>query len=412
MQPFTLHRRHAAAALARLAAFLGLGFGALPLAADWTPEAMLEVATITATAPSPDGSRVAWVESRALMTDSKSLFRTRLLVTAADGGTPRQYTFGDANADDPQWSPDGAWLAYRHTADGGKPQLAVIAADGGGERLLTEFDAGIGEFRWAPDSTMLAFVATEPKSEAQKAREAAGDDAIVVGENPAYRHLWRIALPTADAAPVPERITTGAFSVGTQVLSGSFDWSPDAREIAFTRVSTPDIDDWPSADIAIVDVSTGRVRPYQQSDAAEWSPVYSPDGKLIAFSITNFPPSWIRQSRIGVAAPDGKGLKLLAATGDEQPSIIGWTGNRALLASEAAGTTTALWRLPVSGAKPARLDDGKAVLSAIGLNSTGTQLAFAAMTSAAPQEVALTPLRNFAPLTVSTANANLPARAV
>ena len=60
-------------------------------------------------------------------------------------------------------------------------------------------------------------------------------------------------------------------------------WSPDSRAIAFTRMPSPGADDWPKADLAEVDVASGTAKPIAATNAAEAHPVYSPDGKLLAF---------------------------------------------------------------------------------------------------------------------------------
>ena len=72
------------------------------------------------------------------------------------------------SADQPAWSPDGRWIAYRAVertsqqsdsggsiADPGSG-LVIVRPDGTGERTIAA--PGVGAFVWGPDSGRLLFV--------------------------------------------------------------------------------------------------------------------------------------------------------------------------------------------------------------------------------------------------------------
>lgn len=78
---------------------------------------------------------------------------------------------------------------------------------------------------------------------------------------------------------------------------GSYDVSPDGKTIAFT-VTAYDMDkNKGNSDIWLLDADGKNLRPLKNSDAGESSPVYSPDGKKIAY---NF------KGQIWLCDPDGK----------------------------------------------------------------------------------------------------------
>lgn len=380
---------------------------AAPAAARaWSAEDMVSTARIPAAVPSPDGERIAYVVERADLETDISAWRSALHVAAADGSERRRFTSRDARVSHPRWSPDGQWIGYLRARADAPAQLMVIPLDGGAPRQLTDFAEGVQDFRWSPRGNSIALLRTDP---ADTEPHAAGNDAEVSAGPAQATHLWWLAFDDGEALSPPRRLTGGDFQVGNALLGAAFDWSPDGRRIVFTRVRGAGVEDWTSADLALVDVGSGQVRAFQQSDAAEFDARFSPDGKHIAFSISLYPPSWIRQSRIGLARADGSGLKLLAVTPDQQPELLGWLSDQTLLVRETHRTTTSLWTLPIDGGAPRRFDDGAGVLESVTFNEPGTRLAFVASSAQSPPEAATTTLRRFRPVTVSRANASAPA---
>ena len=55
---------------------------------------------------------------------------------------------------------------------------------------------------------------------------------------------------------------------------------PDGKNIAFRTLAHPLADDWTKADIAEVEVATGRLTELAKTSAAESAPHYSPDGRF------------------------------------------------------------------------------------------------------------------------------------
>ena len=79
------------------------------------------------------------------------------LVSALGNSHPKRLTKTEEDELDPQFSPDGKWIAYYR----GKRQLRLIQPDGKGDRLLIEDEFGgqfADGFAWSPDSRFIAIV--------------------------------------------------------------------------------------------------------------------------------------------------------------------------------------------------------------------------------------------------------------
>ena len=93
---------------------------------------------------SPDGRYVAYQVSE---TDwGENAFKTEIWMYSTVTGERYQLTRGKKSSNDPQWSPDGKWLAFGSDRDG-KRQIYVISPAGGEAVALTNDETGAGEFK-------------------------------------------------------------------------------------------------------------------------------------------------------------------------------------------------------------------------------------------------------------------------
>jgi len=103
-------------------------------------------------APSPDGSRVAYVTDR----DGN----LEIYLMNADGSGPQRLTNTTATEGAPSWTPDGSKIVYASNAAGaatGTFHIWIMNADGSGQRQLTQGASNDFQPAVSPDGKTIAF---------------------------------------------------------------------------------------------------------------------------------------------------------------------------------------------------------------------------------------------------------------
>jgi dipeptidyl aminopeptidase/acylaminoacyl peptidase len=372
-----------------------------PKASQWTPTETMKVKTVGDVQPSPDGRRVVFAVATAVMAGEKSEMLTHVWVANADGTDGRPFTSGDKSSSSPQWSPDGKWIYFvSKRAEHG--QLWRMRSDGGEAEQLTEGKAGVGAFAPSPDGQAIAFVRPDEPSAAEERSKKEKTDVNVVDEGFKFNRIW--VVPAGQGKREARLLTRQAANV-----DGRFDWSPDGKTIVFSHTPTPGANDWVSANLSVVDVATEAVTPLVRTGAAETQPHYSPDGKWIAYAVSEDPPTWPGDTSVAVVAAGGGEPKRLAGTFDRKPTIMGWSADgKRVYFQEARGTITRLSALPVDGGAPVDIDGGDRQATYTRLNVARTMVGFVGQTSDRAPEGYVAKLDSFAPVQISVANGDLP----
>jgi serine/threonine-protein kinase len=210
-----------------------------PIAANrpWTPRF------------SPDGRRVAYGAFGAGRSTSD------LWVTSLEAGTTQRLTDDEADSNDPQWSPDGATVAYSVSAPGGK-DLVARRVRGGAPSLVASREGTQFPSDWLRDGSAL--LVTE-----QSAR--GGHDVLV---------------QPADGSPAWPYAATPADETAARI-------SPDGRWVAYTSDGSgrPEvyIDSYPRPGWPVTVSSGGGLHPVWRGDGREL--YYWRDGTLVAVQL-------------------------------------------------------------------------------------------------------------------------------
>lgn len=418
------YRQFARLARSLVPAFVLSGIALSALAADrveptWSPSLMMEVKRVGSVQVSPDARRVAFTVRQAVMDGDLSEYRTQIHLAGIDSSQPRQLTQGEKSCDDPQWSPNGKWIAFV-SARVGKKNLWVINPDGGEAIQLTELKSDVGSFRWSPLGDAVALTALDPPTEDEERRTREKDDARIVDQDIKLNRLHVVDFnPSSQDRSKLRQLTTGQLSIVSEARAGrsGYDWSPDGKTIVVAHATSPRPDDWGSADLSLVDVATGKVQPLVSSKAAETGPLYSPNGESIAFTVSDDPPTWGGTRTVQVIPANGGPAKRLADTYDgfgRYSELVGWSADAArLYFTEVRGTSMQILELPMKGA-PVRISGSGSTppsgmsLGGFSLNAKRTHFGFAWEKVDQPSEAHVSAVNRFEPKVVSTVHSELP----
>jgi Tol biopolymer transport system component len=243
----TTKRPQALAALAILGVFVTAPAPGAQSAAAPSIDDLINLKRVATPAIAPSGQLVAY-GLRETNWDENA-YETEIWIGDAATGQSRQVTNARKSSSQPAFSPDGAWLGFVSDRDG-KRQIYRMALRGGEAEKLTSVDEGVNNFAWSPDSKQIAFTMTDPVAEAMKEREKRWGDIRIEDQDQRYTHLHVFDIATKAS----KQVTAGNFVVG------SFEWSPDGRNIAYDRRATSDPADGGTADISIVSIDSAPRR--------------------------------------------------------------------------------------------------------------------------------------------------------
>lgn len=366
----------------------------------WTPEATLKLKPITAVRVSPDGRRAVFTVGDVVMTDDQSERRNQIWLANVDGSDAYQATHADCASENPQWSPDGNFIAFV-SKRGEYRQLFVLRTTGGEAEAITDGTTEVADFRWSPDSQSIAILAPSQPPDGEK-RKKAKDDWSWKDEDPKNNQVHLVSLTKNTDGQRPLRLLVG---IERHVVS--VNWSPDGKQIVFDHQASPVADDWVTSKISLVDIETGEIRGVSAGSGAQTRPLFSPQGDQIACIVTDDPARWYFRADIWIVPLDGNPPRALAATPEESPTLVGWSANGDLLYfSEPWRTTTRLYAVSLSDdACSELLSSG--VYAEFNLNATGAWLGYTYQDMTTPVEAYATPLPELQPHKISTVHAEV-----
>ncbi|NOT30823.1 MAG: S9 family peptidase [Planctomycetes bacterium] len=352
---------------------------------------------------SPDGKHVVFQVKRYDLAEDKSW--TELWMMDLDGSDARQMTQGQHQDSAPQFTPDGGSILFSSNRAGAS-QLYVMPIDGGEPRQLTKFPTGVADPVLSPDGKYIAVSADiypEAGIDPKKNTEPEGKLSVHVADELLYRHWtsWRdgrvthVLLVDAESGEVVKDMTPGRFDAPTFSLGGErgYAFSPDGKELCFVSNHDEKQAESTNADLWVVPVegalTEGSARNLTAAnDGWDGAPLYSPDGKHIAFVSQATPGYESDLRRLAVLErASGQVCNLTNRAGfDDWIGEFAWNGSDALVFSADRQGRNPIFQLELAGGEPELLLT-HAQIDHWELTPDGSTLVYAARAVGDPHEL-------------------------
>ncbi|MGH1343845.1 MAG: prolyl oligopeptidase family serine peptidase [Nannocystales bacterium] len=329
-------------------------------------DALYQLKSVGSPVASPDGQSILFTVTRHNLAKGKS--NTDIHVVRRDGSGMRRLTRNAASDGSPAWLPDGKSFVFVSSREGGA-QLWRMSVDGGEPEQLTHLSTGVGGPKVSPDGSRVAFTSSVfPEHGADdeanaKALEAREDNQIKahVADDLLYRH-WtsyddgrRTHILSLDLATekvidlTPGDFHSPSFGAGAH----GFAWSPDSAEVCFvSNRDVPSKRSWSTnKDLFVVSAKGGRAANITDSNEAyDGDPVYSPDGRYIAFRRQNEPGYEADRFRLALYDRKSGDVSVLTESFDNWVTGIAWADAGTSVVFQAAQKgRTPLFRVGVDG---------------------------------------------------------------
>jgi dipeptidyl aminopeptidase/acylaminoacyl peptidase len=316
---------------------------------------MLAMDRISDPQVSPDGEQIVFTLRKTDLDANKG--RTNLWLVGVDGNNLRQLTSHKKNDSSPRWSPDGksVWFISGRSESS---QVWKIPVDGGEAQQVTEQPLDVGNLVVAPDGKHIAFTmevfpdcdtveCTKKRLDAIKENKASGMifDKIFIRHWDTWKdgrrsHLFAMSVNGEDTVDVMGSMDADTPSKpfgGTEEIT----FTPDGKELVFTARDAGKQEPW-STNLDLyrvpIDASTPPKCITAKNKAWDTGPVFSPDGKTMAYFAMAKPGYESDRFRIVLMNWANGKKRVLTEKWDRSPSSICWSADGKTIYATAANT--------------------------------------------------------------------------
>lgn len=286
-----------------------------------TPEALWAMGRIGGMNVSPDGKKVVYTVAYYSVPENKS--NREVFVMNADGSDNKQITKTGFAENEAVWIKGGTKIAFLCN-ESGSSQLWEMNPDGTDRKRLSDYDKDIEGFAFSPDEKKVLFISQVKtvNSTADKYPDLDKATGVIITDL-MYKHWdeWVTTAPHPFVADFdgksisnPVDVMEGELFESPMKPFGGIEqlaWNTTSDKIAYTSrkktgkeyaIST-------NSDIYVYDLNTKQTTNItEENKGYDTNPIYSPDGKSIA---------WLSMERDGYEADQNRLMVMNLETGEK-----------------------------------------------------------------------------------------------
>lgn len=337
-----------------------------------TPEMLVALKRVGSPALSPDGRHLLYTVTSPDVVANKSTTEVFLLDTESKAA-PRSVGAGSS----PTWLPDS-----QHFAVVTKEGLTVHQV-GSQFVLPVEVPEGVSNLRWSPTGNAFSYtqevkvdqIAADVYADLPHANARVYDDLMVrhwdKWSEGRFSHLFvrPFSVDGQSAGEAADLLAGERVHTPLPPFGGveQIAWSPDGKELCYTARRVPDPEASTDSSLWIVSAEGGEHRSITHGmPGYDQDPVYSPDGRYVAFSSMERAGFEADRARLMLHDRKSSTNKELLPSFDASPHNVRWSADssRIFFTADVQGTTQ-LFETPISEPSPRQITRGRHALSAI-----------------------------------------------
>jgi len=261
-----------------------------------TPEVLWSLGRLSEPELSPDRKTILYGVTYYDIAQNKG--NRELYTISATGGDAKRITTTKFSEYQAMWTSDGKKITFM-SAESGSMQIWEMDPDGNNRKQVTNIENGINGYKYAPDMKQVLYTAdVAPEKQFTDLYEGLPKASGRIYNDLMYRH-WDTWVQAYSHIFVAD-LTAGQVTKGKDIMLNEpyetplmpfggmeqINWSPDSKVIAYTCRKKKGVDYAVStnSDIYLYELASGKTTNISEGMMGyDVAPIYSPDGKMIAW---------------------------------------------------------------------------------------------------------------------------------